>query len=150
MKDLNSIKGKLKKLFDSQRLAVLGTQREGQPYTSLVAFASSEDLKSLFFATTRSTRKYAYLSADSRVSMLVDNRSNEAFDFREAMAATALGEAEEMEGQDREKHLDLYLRKHPHLEEFVSSPSCAFIKIRVDRYYIVSRFQNVMEIHVEK
>lgn len=150
MKDLDSIKAKLRMLFNSQRLAVLGTQGDGQPYTSLVAFAANPDLKSLVFATTRSTRKYAFLSADSRVSLLIDNRSNATLDFREALAVTALGRAEEIKDPERQEHLEFYLGKHPYLEEFVNSPSCAFLKIRVARYHLASRFQNVMEIHVGK
>ena len=38
----------IRELFESQKLAVLGTQNEGQPYANLVAFAPSEDLKSLY------------------------------------------------------------------------------------------------------
>jgi nitroimidazol reductase NimA-like FMN-containing flavoprotein (pyridoxamine 5'-phosphate oxidase superfamily) len=143
------MKEDLKGLFASQRLAVLATQNEGQPYNSLVAFTASEDLKQLFFATTRATRKYANLTADSRVAMLVDNRSNEAADFRWAMAVTATGKAEEIEGHEREEASKLYLAKHTHLEEFVSSPSCALLRISVDRYYVASRFQKVIEVHVK-
>ena len=149
MKDLDSMKEELQRLFASQRLAVLATQNEGQPYTSLVAFTASENLKKLFFATTRATRKYANLKADSRVALLIDNRSNEATDFRWAMAVTATGTAEEIEGQERGAASKLYLAKHPHLEEFVSSPSCALLSISVDRYYVASRFQKVIEVHVK-
>jgi len=39
----------------------------------------------------------------------------------------------------------MYLAKHPHLKEFVTSPTCALVKIRVDVYYLVWRFQNVLE-----
>ena len=112
-KDLSKIKRDLGKLLQSQPLAVLATQNQGQPYASLVAFASSDDLKSLYFATTRSTRKYANLSGDSRVAMLVDNRSNKASDFRWAMAATATGTAEEVDSRERESALDLYLPNIP-------------------------------------
>jgi len=142
------MKEDLKGLFASQRLAVLATQNEGQPYTSLVAFVAGKNVKHLFFATTRATRKYANLRADARVAMLVDNRSNEATDFRWAMAVTATGKAEEIEGQEREEASKLYLAKHPHLEEFVSSPSCALLRISVERYYVASRFQKVIEVHV--
>lgn len=140
----------LRELFTAQPLAVLSTQNEGQPYASLVAFATSEDLKALFFATTRATRKYANLSSDPRVAMLVDSRSNEVSDFRWAMAVTATGRAEEVEGQEKEKVLRIYLAKHPHLDDFVSSPSCALFKIRVERYYVATRFQNVTEVHVKQ
>ena len=142
------MKANLKKLFTVQRLAVLATQNEGQPYTSLVAFTASEDLKELFFATTRATRKYANLKADARVAMLIDNRSNKATDFRWAMAVTATGKVQEIEGQERDEISKLYLEKHSHLEEFVSSPSCALLRISVERYYVASSFQKVIEVHV--
>jgi hypothetical protein len=65
------------------------------------------------------------------------------------MAVTATGKAEETEGQEKEKVLKTYLTKHPHLEDFVSSPSCALLRIRVERYYVATRFQNVIEVHVK-
>lgn len=80
----------LRDLFRFQRLAVLATQREGQPFTNLVAFAATDDLKHLAFATTRATRKYANLAADSQVAMLVDNRRNQISDFENAAAVTAI------------------------------------------------------------
>jgi nitroimidazol reductase NimA-like FMN-containing flavoprotein (pyridoxamine 5'-phosphate oxidase superfamily) len=147
-KDIGKVKRDLRNLLRSQPLAVLATQNQGQPYASLVAFASSNDLKSLYFATTRSTRKYANLSGDSRVAMLVDNRSNKVSDFRWAMAATATGTAEEVDPRERERTLDRYLEKHPHLSDFVHSPTCAFCKIRVQTFFVVTRFQNVVEVHV--
>jgi nitroimidazol reductase NimA-like FMN-containing flavoprotein (pyridoxamine 5'-phosphate oxidase superfamily) len=147
-KDLKNVKRDLRKLLNSQPLAVLSTQKRGQPYASLVAFASSNDLKFLFFATTRSTRKYANLKGDSRVALLVDNRSNKASDFRCAMAATATGTAAEVNPGAREHVLDLYLAKHPHLKDFVHSPTCALCEIKVQTYFVVTRFQNVVEVHV--
>lgn len=146
-KDVNKIRKDLKKLLESQPLAVLATQSQGQPYASLIAFASSRDLKSIYFATTRSTRKYANLSGDSRVAVLVDNRSNKASDFRWAMAATATGQAREVGPGERERALDRYLDKHSHLREFVHSPTCAFCEIKVQTFFVVTRFQNVVEVH---
>jgi hypothetical protein len=65
------------------------------------------------------------------------------------MAVTATGRAEEVEGQEIERVLKTYLAKHPHLDDFVSSPSCALLKIRVERYYVATRFQSVIEVHVK-
>jgi nitroimidazol reductase NimA-like FMN-containing flavoprotein (pyridoxamine 5'-phosphate oxidase superfamily) len=148
LKNSSDLRKILRELFSSQPLAVLATQGEGQPYTSLVAFAATDDLKHLLFATTRSTRKYANLSGESRVSMLVDNRSNQDSDFHKAIAVTVTGSAEEVSDEERDHLVSLYLSKHPHLQEFVTSPTCAFLKVRVTTYYTVSRFQNVMELHM--
>jgi len=139
----------IRELFSSQRLAVLGTQRGGQPYANLVAFAASDDLKSIFFATARATRKYANIEADSRVTVLIDNRSNQEADFSKAAAVTATGRAQEVRDSERELVTAAYLAKHPMLEEFVRSPSCAILKLQVETYFLVRRFQNVMELHVK-
>ena len=150
MASVSQLRKTLKDLFASQRLGVLATYGEGQPYSSLVAFAATNDLKYLVFATTRATRKYANLSAESRVAILVDNRSNQDSDFHSAIAVTALGNAKEVKVSERDRFLTIYLAKHPYLEEFVNSPTCALLKVSVDRYYMVNRFQNVMELHMRR
>jgi nitroimidazol reductase NimA-like FMN-containing flavoprotein (pyridoxamine 5'-phosphate oxidase superfamily) len=136
-------------LFESQKLAVLGTQNKGQPYGNLIAFVASEDLKSLYFVTARATRKYANIEADARVTVLIDNRSNQDSDFSQAAAVTATGTAKEVADSKRDEVLAIYLAKHPMLEEFVRSPSCALLRVEVKTYYLVRRFQNVMELHVK-
>ena len=138
----------LQELFSSQRLAVLATQSNGQPYGSLVAFAASGDLRHLVFATTRATRKFANLSGEPKVAMVMDNRTNREADFHEAIAATATGIVKEVEGSEKEEFLKLYLSKHPYLKEFATSPTCALLRLDVDTYYVVSQFQEVMELHI--
>src|SRR5665811_573818 len=135
----------IRDLLESQKLAVLSTQDHGQPYSNIIAIAATADLRHLIFATTRATRKYANLMGDSRVAVLVDNRQNDPADFAEAAALTALGKAWEVQGAERQQFLTVYLEKHPNLEEFVTSPSCALLRIKVDKYIVVTRFQEVRE-----
>ena len=141
----------LKALFSSQRLATLATQGKGQAYGSLVAFAASDDLKHLLFATTRATRKYANLTGAPRVAMVIDNRTNQESDFHKTIAATATGKVQEAEGKEKESFLRLYLSKHPYLKDSFSFPSasCALLRLEVETYYVVSQFQNVMELHIK-
>ena len=139
----------IRELFESQKLAVLGTQSEGQPYANLIAFAASHDLKSLYFVTARATRKYANIEADARATVLIDNRSNQESDFSQAAAVTATGTAKEVLDSKRDEVLVIYLAKHPMLKDFVQSPSCALLQVKVETYYLVRRFQNVMELHVK-
>jgi hypothetical protein len=82
--------------------------------------------------------------------MVVDNRSNQDSDFHNALAVTAMGTAEEVRDDERNDLTQLYLAKHPYLREFVMSPTCALLKVSVDRYYMVTRFQNVVELHVKR
>ena len=139
----------LGKLLETQQLAVLGTQRPEGPYTSLVGFAATPDLHSLLFATGRSTRKHDNLVHDARAAMLVDNRTNDASDFTHAAAATAVGTVEEVSEAERAALERVFLARHPHLEDFVTSPSSVLLRLRVSVYFVVTRFQHVIELHVD-
>ena len=142
----DNLQQQIHQLLQNQRLGVLATSAEGHPYATLVGFFASDDLAELLFATHRSTRKYANLSGDNRVSLLIDNRSNRAEDFRHAAALTAFGTAKEVAAEQQTELKRVFLSKHPLLKEFVSSPSCALCRIRVQRYSLVQRFQDVVEL----
>lgn len=148
MKANEQFRKRLAELFRSQNLATLSTQHAGQPYASLVAFVASDDLSQIYFATPTTTRKYANLVADSRVAMLINSSSNRTSDFHRAISVTAVGKAEEITGKDKKRILERYLAKHPHLEDFVHSPTCALVKVSIDSYYMVKNFQNVTELHL--
>jgi nitroimidazol reductase NimA-like FMN-containing flavoprotein (pyridoxamine 5'-phosphate oxidase superfamily) len=147
MIDTAGAKEIVQNLLNTQRLTVLSTQMSGRPYSNLIAFAATEDMRYMFFATTRGTRKYANLTAEPWVSLLIDNRSNQETDFGEASAVTVLGTAEEVLDLDRENYLQFYLQKHPYLEEFVTAPTCALIRVNVEKFIMVTRFQEVREIY---
>jgi len=140
---------KISGLLSSQQLAVLSTQRDGQPYSSLMAFAFTPDLAHIIVATGKSTRKHQNLVQESRVSLLIDNRSNSEDDFHTAMAVTIIGKAQLISGADRPGHEKAYLLRHPYLDNFLASPSTAFIKIVVSHYLLVTRFQDVMEYRIQ-
>jgi len=148
MDDRPQIERQVRDLFAKQRLAVLSTQREGRPYGSLVAFDASPDLRRLTFATTRTTRKFANLAQDPWVALLIDSRSNRESDFHEAVAVTATGRGREAAGEEHVVLAGHYLAKHPALKDFVASPTCALVVVEVETYFMVSRFQHVVELHM--
>ncbi len=131
-------------LFDQQGLAVLSTQCDGQPYSNLVAFAVTENLNHLIFATKRNTRKYSNLRNNPRVALLMDNRRNLASDFNEATAITVMGEARELDSNQDE--IDIYLAKHPNLQNFATQPDCAIFKVTIDNFIIASSILKVTSI----
>ncbi len=142
------IQGKISSLLDSQQLAVLSTQRDGQPYSSLMAFAFTADLAHIVVATSKSTRKHQNLIQESRVSLLIDSRSNSENDFHAAMAVTVIGKAQLVAESERPEYEKIYLQRHPYLEKFLASPTTAFIDISVSHYVLVSHFQEVMEYRI--
>jgi nitroimidazol reductase NimA-like FMN-containing flavoprotein (pyridoxamine 5'-phosphate oxidase superfamily) len=148
MHDINHLKETIKEILDSQKLSVLATQTNKGPYGSLMAYAATSDLKKLLFATTRATRKYANLLAHADVAMIIDTRTNQVADFADAVAITVLGEAEEVAAHERKEFLNIYLEKHLYLKEFVESQNCALFKLKVKKYIMVNKFQNVQELYV--
>ena len=136
------------KLLDSQKLAVLSTSVDNQPYSSLVAFSTSPDLKRLFFATPQTTRKFHHLTENPKVSLLVNSAMNRAEDIHEAAAVTILGDIEKSTPEEAKKYRINYLSKHPHMKEFVHAKTTALVCVRVRAYYYVERFQQVMELRV--
>jgi heme iron utilization protein len=143
------LKKLLKDLFRNQLFASLATQQLTRPYNNLIAFAATQDLRDILFITRRQTHKYTNLLSNSNVSVLIDNRSNQDADFRNAVAVTAVGAAEEVKDDHKEKLLQLYLIKHHSLEKFAHSPESALFRIKVKKYFIVRNFQDVMELKVE-
>ena len=133
----------VKDLCASQRSAALATQEGGQPYLSLMAFAVTPDLTTIIMATDRGTRKYANLVAEPRVALLIDNRNNIPEDTEKAVAVTVLGEAREAPSVEHGRFLRLFLDRHPHLEDFATSPTSALIAVRVSTYIVVQRFGEV-------
>jgi heme iron utilization protein len=135
----------LRELCHNQPLAVLATAAGSTPYANLVAVAFALDLRHLFFATSRFTRKWHNLSSNPQVSLLMDNRSNQVTDFSQAAAATILGTAKELTGVVRKEGYNLYVAKHPHLTDFIAAPGCALFQVTIEHIYLVTRFQEVMQ-----
>jgi nitroimidazol reductase NimA-like FMN-containing flavoprotein (pyridoxamine 5'-phosphate oxidase superfamily) len=147
MEDFSGPRELLKWLFASQQLAVLATEDEGQPYGNLVAFAETDDLKHLIFVTSRNTQKYANVTENAKVALLIDSRRNQISDFHKAVAVTAIGAAEESTLNERELLSRVYVAKHPHLAEFMDRPDSAVIKITV-RDYVVAGFDKAQSVHL--
>ena len=137
----------VKRVFASQRFAVLATQFEGQPYSNLVAFAEADNLKNLLFVTSRDTRKYSNTLASKKVAILVDSRTNQASDLNSAIAITALGTIDEVAAENKDYLSEIYLSKHPELKDFLHKPSSALMKVVVNNY-IVATFDGVRRLHI--
>jgi len=145
MKDINSTIKKLQNLFDSQKTAVLSTLMDVQPYLSLMAFAVTDDLKQIIFMTNKNTQKYKNLKSNKKIAMLIDDRTNNISDVKDATAVTAIGEARELNEDEKNNIFIVFLKKNPHLDKFMSSSDSAVILMDIKKYIIVSEFEKITE-----
>ena len=148
MKEHEKLKQKILSLINGQKLAALSTFDGVQPYASLVAIAAEEDLSKIYFATPKTTRKYANLTNNPRIALLVDNGKNEESDIHEAAAVTITGVCSRVSEDHATDSFKLYIAKHPYLKEFINAPTTALIQVDAESYYLVERFQNVQELHL--
>jgi nitroimidazol reductase NimA-like FMN-containing flavoprotein (pyridoxamine 5'-phosphate oxidase superfamily) len=140
---------KVRELLETQPLGVLATSGEDLPHATLVAFASTTDLRHIVFASSRSTRKVELILKNPHVALLVDNRTNEVRDFRDAWATSARGRAAVVRGDRRAELDELYLAKYPHLSDFVRTPTCELVCIEVEAYDLVGHFQDVSVLQID-
>lgn len=138
------VEEEIRRLLDSEPFAVLATQGAGQPYTSLISFAVTPDLKHLVFSTSQETRKYQLLLKSPPVALLVDDRSQRAPAINQISAVTITGKSHLLESPANQWSSRL-LNKHPYLKSFLESPSTVLVVVDIYRYFLVRRFQEVSE-----
>ena len=114
------------------------------PYSNLVSFAVTQDLKDMIFATGRNTRKYRNIARNADVSLLIDNRTNRPADITQAVAVTAIGTAV-IEPDNIGRLHAIFLARHPQLEQFVNKRDTATILVHI-REYIISSFDKTRRV----
>lgn len=130
--------------FDSLRFAVLATSDKGKPYTSLIAFALTPDRHTLIFATPKATSKYKNIKSEPAVSILLDNRSQDAEDFHSAQAITLLGTAKEVRtAAQKAEYRQILVNRQPELAAFIEEPGTSLIAVTIRQAVHVERFQKV-------
>lgn len=136
----------IRALCRGEDFAVLATEGKSQPYTSLVGFVNSPDLKYIAFATPKHTRKYFLLEENKRVAFMIDNRSKKPSSIDYISSLTATGKAKVLTDDKKdEKWGDMLIEKHPYLSDFIKSSDVAIVVVEVFRYFYVRRFQEVLE-----
>ena len=139
-----SVPAWLKRLYRTQRHAVLATSLNDLPRASLMALALMPDGRGLLLAMPKGTTKYRNIAKNSRVSLVIDNRENSSGDYLVAEAMTIFGRVREVRKKQARTALAWVLaRKHPGLREFIDALTTALILVRIERCLHIGRFQTV-------
>lgn len=130
----------VKHLLTMQQTGVLATQSTMYPYTSLVAFLVSDECDSLFFITSKNTKKFDNLQTNDHVCFFIDDRKNNPSDFIKTTTLTIIGTATEV---DKHLYTNKFLQKHPQLTTFIKESEITMIKIHINEMILVRNFQEV-------
>lgn len=150
MKNPKPIVKYIEEALDSNRLAVLATEGDGQPHPSLVAITPFKDFRQLIFATYRNTRKFRNLSHNGKVAVLIEGKNEEKSGIQNGFVITAYGFAEEISISANDIALQAHLYKYPELLSFTSDSDCALILVKVENYQVVQGIDNVVWCSVDE
>ena len=141
-----SVQARIREIVSQEQFAVLCTQGNAQPYGSLVAFAFSEDLGFVVFATAVTTRKYELLTKCRQVALVIDTRGQCPGEIMRIEALTATGRATHVPpGPERDRMAAMLTQRHPYLKSFIAAETCALIRVDIVRFFHVCRFQEVRQ-----
>lgn len=136
-------------ILSTSRFAVLATEGNGQPHTSLIAITSVENFSQLIFATYRNTLKYRNLRQNNKVAVLVEGEHVNSKGLKESVVLTIIGHTQEINIEENEASFQAHLKQHPELESFMHSPDCALILVITKTYQVVLGIEDIRWITAE-
>lgn len=135
--DLTAIPPRIGRFLREEILSALSTMGQNGPHVCLIQFAAEDDLSALFFATNRDTLKFNNLSAEPRVSLLLDNRLSRDLDGK-GYSLTLSGTASVLEGEEAECASSKLLAKNGNLGATVGTMDFAIIRVDIESGHLVS------------
>ncbi len=133
----STIKENIEAVLKTSDFAVLATEGNGQPHTSLIAITQFGDFRQIIFATYRNTLKYRNLSQNNKVAVLIEGEYLNLKGLKENVVLTIIGHTEEISKAGSEAPYQAHLKRHPEMELFMLSPDCVLIKVIAQSYQVV-------------
>lgn len=137
MNKQSNIKEFIQGALQTCQFAVLATEGEGQPHTSLIAITPFDNFGQLIFATYRNTQKYRNLALNNKVAVLVESRDVNMKGLNKSIVLTIIGRTEEVSMPENEAAYQAHLERHPEMESFMLSSDCVLIRVIAKSYQIV-------------
>ena len=149
MNNLRTYREFIEDVLKINKFAVLATDGDGQPHTSLIAITPLRSFRQLVFATYRNTLKYRNLKHNSKVALLIENRDAEMKYLQGSTVLTIIGHTEEIADAEYESAYKAHLKRHPEMESFMLSSDCALILVIAQSYQVVNGIDDIRWISSE-
>jgi nitroimidazol reductase NimA-like FMN-containing flavoprotein (pyridoxamine 5'-phosphate oxidase superfamily) len=137
MNNLKTSREYIEDVLKLNKFAVLATDGNGQPHTSLIAITPFESFRQLIFATYRNTLKYRNLVNNSKVAVLIESRDANMKGLQKSIVLTIIGHTEEISIAENEAAYRAHLKRHPEMESFMLSSDCVLIRVIAQSYQVV-------------
>ena len=144
MNNLRTAREYIEDVLKLNKFAVLATEGNGQPHTSLIAITPFGSFRQLIFATYRNTLKYRNLAHNSKVAVLIESGDVNMKALHKSIVLTIIGHTEEINIVDNEAAFQVHLKRHPEMESFMLSNDCALILVIAQSYQVVYGIDDIM------
>jgi len=148
MNKQSSIKEYIEGALRTSRLAVLATEGNGQPHTSLIAITPFGNFRQLIFATYRNTLKYRNIANNNKVAVLIERAFVNMTGLNESAVLTIIGHTEEINIKENSAAYQAHLKRHPEMESFMNSSDCALILVIAQSFQVVNGTDDIRWITV--
>lgn len=139
----STIKEHIEGILNTTGFAVLATEGNGQPHTSLIAITPFDNYRQLIFATYRNTLKYRNLAHNNKVAVLIEGGYLNMNGLKESVVLTIIGHTEEISIEKNEEAYKAHLKKHPEMESFMLSSNCVLIQVVAGSYQVVNGIDDI-------
>lgn len=129
----------VKELLTTNSLCVLCTTNGDTPYCSLMTYALSDDLTTVYMVTVRDSRKFKNLLENSAISLLVDNRQKIACLSDEKVASVTFeGIHKPLDLLETARVRDYLIDNHVELKEILNNADCVIFGIALKSFILLS------------
>ena len=131
------LKEYIEAVLKTSSFAVLATESNGQPHTSLIAITPFGNYRQIIFATYRNTLKYRNLSQNNKVAVLIESGVIDINGLKQSVVLTIIGHTEEINKAGNEATYQAHLKQHPEMESFMLSSDCVLFRVIAQSYQVV-------------
>lgn len=132
----------IQEIIRTNNLAVLATCAENQPHCSLMAYIFHEEQGLIYMMTQKDSRKFRNISANPRVSLIVDTRHDNLEKRTSIKALTINGTCRPVEQTGQNGLKDLLLKKHPQLKALADHQDALVIEISAESFLLLDGVNN--------
>jgi nitroimidazol reductase NimA-like FMN-containing flavoprotein (pyridoxamine 5'-phosphate oxidase superfamily) len=140
----------IEKIIRSNDLAVLATCVDNRPHCSLMAYVPHEDCRIVYMLTNKDSRKFRNISANSKVSLMVDNRLDDQVSRPDIKALTIGGTCSPAALEDQERIKKFLLQSHPQLETLSRLENTIAIEVRAESFLLLDGVNEAFFIDISR
>ncbi len=135
---------RIKEILQTQRLCVLATSWQEEPYCSLMGYLWDQDTGEFYMVTSSESRKFRNLNQNPRVSLLLDTRTTQRPQERAyTRALTVQGKAQLLSDPGlEEKVLQRMQEVHPQLSNLLENQRVVVVRVRPISFLLLDGVEN--------